>query len=111
MFELRSGATNTLLDVKAHQNPAFSSFTFDAQSDQVIAKYPPLALPHLEINALKSHDDLLLQEVMGIKSGLPLLAFANDKRKMGFLFGTNIWRWRLFEYYQSKNHDVFDELF
>jgi hypothetical protein len=70
-----------------------------------------LALPHLEINTLKSHDDLLLQEVMGIKSGLPLLSFANDGRKMAFLFGTNIWRWRLFEYYQNKNHDVFDEMF
>ena len=111
VFEFRSGATNTLLDVKAHLNPAFSTFTFDVKSDQMIAKYPPLALPHLEINALKSHDDLLLQEVMGIKSGLPLLSFANDKRKMGFLFGTNVWRWRLFEYYQSKNHDVFDEIF
>ena len=111
VFEFRSGATNTLLDVKAHLNPAFSTFTFDAKSDQMIAKYPPLTLPHLEINALKSHDDLLLQEVMGIKSGLPLLSFANDKRKMGFLFGTNVWRWRLFEYYQSKSHDVFDEIF
>ena len=111
VLEFRSGATNTLLDVKAHLNPAFSTFTFDSKSDQMIAKYPPLALPHLEINALKSHDDLLLQEVMGVKSGLPLLGFANDKRKMGFLFGTNIWRWRLFEYYQSKNHDVFDEMF
>ena len=111
VFEFRSGATNTLLDVKAHLNPAFSTFTFDSKSDQMIAKYPPLALPHLEINALKSHDDLLLQEVMGVKSGLPLLGFANDKRKMAFLFGTNIWRWRLFEYYQSKNHDVFDEMF
>ena len=110
VFEFRSGATNTLLDVKAHLNPAFSTFTFDSKSDQMIAKYPPLALPHLEINALKSHDDLLLQEVMGVKSGLPLLGFANDKRKMAFLFGTNIWRWRLFEYYQSKNHDVFDEM-
>lgn len=111
VFEFRSGVTNTLLDVKAHLNPAFSTFTFDSKSDQMIAKYPPLALPHLEINALKSHDDLLLQEVMGVKSGLPLLGFANDKRKMAFLFGTNIWRWRLFEYYQSKNHDVFDEMF
>ena len=111
VFEFRSGATNTLLDVKAHLNPAFSTFTFDSKSDQMIAKYPPLALPHLEINALKSHDDLLLQEVMGVKSGLPLLGFANDKRKMAFLFGTNIWRWRLFEYYHSKNHDVFDEIF
>ena len=111
VFALHSGATNTLMDVKAHQNTAFSTFTFDAKSEQLISKYPPLALPHLEINTLKSHDDLLLQEVMGIKSGLPLLSFANDERKMAFLFGTNIWRWRLYEYYQNKNHDVFDEMF
>ena len=111
VFALHSGATNTQLDVKAHQNTAFSTFTFDSKSEQLIAKYPPLALPHVEINALKSHDDLLLQEVMGIKSGLPLLSFAQDGRKMAFLFGTNVWRWRLFEYYQNKNHDVFDEMF
>jgi hypothetical protein len=111
VFALHSGATNTQMDVKAHQNTAFSTFTFDSKSEQLITKYPPLALPHLEINTLKSHDDLLLQEVMGIKSGLPLLSFANDGRKMAFLFGTNIWRWRLYEYYQNKNHDVFDEMF
>ena len=111
VFALHSGATNTQLDVKAHQNTAFSTFTFDSKSEQLIAKYPPLALPHMEINALKSHDDLLLQEVMGVKSGLPLLSFAQDGRKMAFLFGTNVWRWRLFEYYQNKNHDVFDEMF
>ena len=111
VFALHSGATNTLMDVKAHQNTAFSTFTFDSKSEQLIAKYPPLALPHVEINALKSHDDLLLQEVMGIKSGLPLLTFANDGRKMAFLFGTNVWRWRLFEYYQTKGHAVFDEMF
>ena len=111
VYEFHTGATNTLLDVKAHLNPAFSTFTFDSKSDQMIAKYPPLALPHLEINTLQSHDDLLLQEVMGIKSGLPLLSFANDGRKTAFLFGTNVWRWRLFEYYQSKNHEVFDEMF
>lgn len=111
VFVLHSGATNTQLDVKAHQNTAFSTFTFDSKSEQLIAKYPPLALPHMEINAMKSHDDLLLQEVMGVKSGLPLLSFAQDGRKMAFLFGTNVWRWRLFEYYQNKNHDVFDEMF
>ena len=111
IFALHSGATNTQLDVKAHQNTAFSTFTFDSKSEQLIAKYPPLALPHVEINALKSHDDLLLQEVMGIKSGLPLLSFAQEGRKMAFLIGTNVWRWRLFEYYQNKNHDVFDEMF
>ena len=111
VYMLHSGATNTLMDVKSHFNKSFSTFTFDAKAEQLIAKYPPLALPHMEINTLKAHDDLLLQEVMGVKSGLPLLSFANDGRKMAFMMGTNIWRWRLFEYYQSKNHDVFDEIF
>ena len=111
VYELHSGAANTLIDVKAHLNTSFSTFTFEKGAEQLIAKYPPLALPHMEIKALQNHDDLLLQEVMGVKSGLPLLSFASDKRKMAFLFGTNVWRWRLFEYYQSKNHDVFDELF
>ncbi len=111
VFDLRKGATNTMLDVKAHANPSFSTFTMDTKEVEKTAKFPPLAMPHLEINTLKSHDDLLLQEVMGVKSGLPLLSFANDGRKMAFLFGTNVWRWRLFEYYQTKGHAVFDEMF
>ena len=111
VFDLRKGATNTMLDVKAHANPSFSTFTMDTKEVEKTSKFPPLAMPHLEINTLKSHDDLLLQEVMGVKSGLPLLSFANDGRKMAFLFGTNVWRWRLFEYYQTKGHAVFDEMF
>ena len=111
VFDLRKGATNTMLDVKSHANPSFSTFTMDTKEVEKTAKFPPLAMPHLEINTLKSHDDLLLQEVMGVKSGLPLLSFANDGRKMAFLFGTNVWRWRLFEYYQTKDHAVFDEMF
>ncbi len=111
VFDLRKGAANTMLDVKAHANPSFSTFTMDTKEVEKTAKFPPLAMPHLEISTLKSHDDLLLQEVMGVKSGLPLLSFANDGRKMAFLFGTNVWRWRLFEYYQTKGHAVFDEMF
>lgn len=110
-YEIRLGATNTVLDVKAHLNGSFSTFTIDAKCGEMIGNYPPLAMPHVEISPLKSHDDLLLQNVMGLKSGLPLLTFVRGGRKMAFLFGTNVWRWRLFEYYQSKNHAVFDEVF
>ena len=110
-YEIRSGATNTVLNVKAHLNGSFSTFTIDAKCGEMLSKYPPLAMPHIELSAAKSHDDLLLQDVLGVKSGLPLLSFVRGDRKMAFLFGTNVWRWRLYEYYQSKNHDVFDEVF
>ena len=110
-YLINKGAANTILDVKAHANASFATFTMDAKLRDAVGKFPPLALPHIEISPLVAHDDLLLQDVMGMKSGLPLLSFAQSGRKLAFLFGTNVWRWRLYEFHQSKNHDVFDEVF
>lgn len=110
-IEIHRGVTNTMLDVKGFYNTSFGSFSVSDKLRENIGKYPPLALPHLEVNLLLAHDDLLQQEVLGMKSGLPLMTFVKGDRKMAFLFGTNVWRWRLYNYYQDKNSYVFDELF
>lgn len=110
-MELHRGVTNSMLDVKAVANNSFGTFTLSEKLSDQITQYPPLALPHLEIKALLAHDDLLLQDVLGIRSGLPLLSFFKGDRKMAFLLGVNIWRWRLFNYYQDQNSLLFDELF
>lgn len=109
--ELHRGATNAMLDVRGSVNTAFSTFSVGDRLREQVGKYPPLASPHLEMNLLSSHDDLLLQDVLGVKSGLPLMTFVKGDRKMAFLFGINVWRWRLFNYYQDHNSLVFDELF
>lgn len=106
----RMGA-NTMLDVKAVVNNAFGTFTLSDLLKEKVGRFPPLAMPYLEIEPLASHDDLLLQEVLGVKSGQPLMTFVKGDRKMAFVFGTNLWRWRLYNYYQDKNSAVFDELF
>ena len=108
---IHRGVTNTMLDVKAFYNTAFGTFTVNDKLKEQITKYPPLALPHLEMDLRLSHDDLLMQEVLGMKSGLPLMTFVKGDRKMAFLFGTNVWRWRLYNYYQDRNNMLFDELF
>ena len=110
-IEIHRGVTNSMLDAKGFYNTSFGTFSVSDKLRDNINKYPPLALPHLEINLLLSHDDMLMQDVLGIKSGLPLLTFVKGDRKMAFLFGTNIWRWRLYNYYQEHNSLVFDELF
>ena len=110
-IQIRRGVTNTLLDAKGSYNTSFGTFSVSDKLRDNINKYPPLALPHLEINPLMPHDDLLMQDVLGIKSGLPLITFIKGDRKMAFLLGTNIWRWRLYNYYQEHNSMVFDELF
>lgn len=110
-IEIRRMVTNNQLDVKAVVNPSFATFTLTEKLREKVGKFPPLAMPYLEINPLLLHDDLLLQEVLGVKSGQPLMTFVKGDRKIAFLFGTNIWRWRLYNYYQDKNSAVFDELF
>ena len=110
-FSLHRGVTNTLLDVKAAANASFATFTIsDALKDKV-STFPPLALPHTELNLLQPHDDLLSQEILGVKSGIPMLTFTGDERKVALLMGTNFWRWKLYEYYKDDRHEVFDELF
>ena len=108
---VRRGVTNSMLDVKGSYNSSFGTFTVRDRLRENIGRFPPLALPHLEISVNAAHDDLLLQEVLGVKSGLPLMTFVRTERKMAFLFGTNLWRWRLFNYYRDHNSAVFDELF
>lgn len=110
-IEFRQGASRTLLDVKPVFNPAFGTFTLGDPLRDKMGRFPPLAMPYLEINPVLGHDDLLLQEVMGVRSGAPLMTFVKGSRKMAFLFGTNLWRWRLYNYYQDHNTAVFDELF
>lgn len=110
-FEIHRGAANTLLDVKGCVNPAFGTFTLSEPLREKVSKYPPLSMPNLEFTPLSTHDDLLLQEVLGVKSGQPLLTFVKADRKMACLLGVNVWRWRLYNYYQDHNSQVFDELF
>lgn len=109
--EIHRGATNSMLDVKGDYNSSFGTFMVSEKLCENVNRFPPLAMPHLEIKLLSAHDDLLLQEVLGVKSGLPLMTFTRVNRKMAFVFGTNVWRWRLFNYYCDHNSEVFDELF
>lgn len=109
--EITRGATNSMIDAKANFNGSFGMFTISDKLRENIGRFPPLATPHLEINPISVHDDMLLQEVLGVRSGLPMLTFARANRKMAFLFGANIWRWRLYNYYRDHNSLIFDELF
>ena len=49
---------------KGFANASFGTFTVSDKLRDNVGKFPPLALPHLEINTLLPHDDLLLQDVL-----------------------------------------------
>lgn len=111
--EIKKGAVNANLDIKARFNSNFGLFTVNSNIKNELSSYPPLSLPHLETAFRAHHDDMMFMNIMDLQTPNPLMSFANgeDGRKMAFIFGTGCWRWKLYEYFQHKNHDGFNEIF
>lgn len=111
--EIKKGAVNANLDIKARFNSNFGLFTVNSNIKNELSSYPPLSLPHLETAFRAHHDDIMFMNIMDLQTPNPLMSFANgeDGRKMAFIFGTGCWRWKLYEYFHHKNHDGFNEIF
>lgn len=111
--EIKKGAVNANLDIKARFNSNFGLFTVNSNIKNELSSYPPLSLPHLETAFRAHHDDMMFMNIMDLQTPNPLMSFANgeDGRKMAFIFGTGCWRWKLYEYFHHKNHDGFNEIF
>lgn len=110
---LERGTVNSLLDIKPHYNQTFGLYNLDKQLIESINNFPPLSLPHLNFSIKTSVDILLTMNILDIVTQTPLMSFSSDNkgRKMAFLLGTGIWRWKLYDYYRNNNYDNFEELF
>ena len=61
----------------------------------------------------KSGDVILNMNINDVLTQSPLMTFSidNEGRKNAFLFGTGIWRWKLYDFHNNKGYDNFEELF
>ena len=108
-FVFKENNAGTVLDVKPLYNSGFSLFTL--RDGKKSSAFPPLSSTYLQIDTRQRCEVLFYQQVLDVQSTLPLLAFADDGRKTAFLFGSGIWRWRLYDYFRNRNHVFFDEIF
>lgn len=111
LIEINRGAVNSNLDIKPYLNNTFGLFNIDNEIVNEINKFPPLSLPHLEFSYKNNHDILLQANINDISTSNPVLSFSSDERKNAFLFGTNIWKWKLYDYYNNNSYDNFEEIF
>ena len=111
LIEINRGAVNSNLDIKPYLNNTFGLFNIDSEIVNEINKFPPLSLPHLEFSYKNNHDILLQANINDISTSNPVLSFSSDERKNAFLFGTNIWKWKLYDYYNNNSYDNFEEIF
>lgn len=108
-IDLRSSLTD---DAEGVLNPRFKTFTLEPKVADELYKFPPLTAPNGRFSARADATVLFTQRIQTIDTKYPLLLFGEeDGVKKAVLAAEGIWKWRLFDYLQHKNHDIFDAVF
>lgn len=98
-------------DAQASVASDFSLFNIDQKINQDISRFPPLLAPFGDFKDNGTGQTMLYQRIGKVDTKYPLLIFGEERDvKTGVLCGENIWKWRLFDYLQNKNHERIDEL-
>jgi hypothetical protein len=91
-------------------NPQFSPFTYSDELMNMLPRFPPLIAPFGEMSVDEGVETLLFQQIGSIKTTRPLLTIrASEGNKTGILIGSGLWQWKLTDYAENKNNQVFNE--
>lgn len=93
-------------------NSAFSNFAISPETNSVVASYPPVSVHYGKVQIPASATPLLFQKVGSVPTEKPLLSVdVQDAKKIAFMLGEGLWRWRLNEFDRTENTVAFDEVF
>ena len=106
-----NGDTKNTNDVQGIIAEDFSVFTVDDATKKELPNFAPLNAPFGEFKEAVNAQILLYQRIGKIDTKYPLLVIGEEEGvKKGVLAAEGIWKWRLFDYLQNKNHDIFEEV-
>lgn len=98
-------------DVQGILNPNFSLFTVDETLRNNLPTFNPLTAPFGDFQVKGNAQVLLFQRIGRVDTKYPLLLFGEENDiKIAVLAAEGLFRWRLFDYLQHQNHDIFGEL-
>lgn len=105
------GNINQTNDVEGRLAKTFSLFTLGEKVAPEISRFPPLIAPFGEYAAGTSAQVLLNQKIGTIETQYPLLLFGEEGGgKVGVLAAEGIWKWRVFDYLQHQNFDIYNDI-
>jgi hypothetical protein len=106
-----TGNGSKMNDAEAAVNANFPLFTLSDELRNYAKHFPALECPFGSYRAMNSANVLMSQKIGIVETKDPLIVFnqAGD-RKTGVITGEGIWRWRLRDFADHGNHDVFNEL-
>jgi len=86
-----------------------SQFGLFSAEDIGFASFPPLQHPFGTITLKQDAGVLLSARIRNVATGSPLMAFSEQgAKRSAYLFGENIWKWRIENHVTTKSFDGFD---
>lgn len=102
---------NKTTDAEAVETPNFSLFSTDDNYKTYATRLPALATPFGNYQLSPSVNVLFNQEIQSTVTNYPLIAFStNGNAKYCVIAGEGLFRWKLQDFADHKNHDFFDGL-
>ena len=95
--------------VEPYYNEDFTSFLWPAKYSNNIEQFPPLYAPFSSFQSLSKSDVMLWQSIRGFQTNMPLQSFwSRGVKKYGLLSGEGLWKWRIYNYQEFANHELFN---
>lgn len=106
-----NGANSAIQEVFPTVNTNFTTFDIDPAAVKVINDFDPLLAPFGKVLVNGAGFVALQQRIGKIKTDAPQLFFVNDNgRKLGYLIGEGLWRWKLSEAKDGLSNPVLNDL-
>lgn len=98
-------------DVQARISPQFSAFALSPLVISELPKFNPVLCPFGSFSTTPQAQVILRKRIGKVDTEQPLLATGETNGiRTGIFLGEGLWKWRLFDYLQHQNHEIFDEL-
>ncbi len=98
-------------EVTANYNSNFSLFTISENTLKTIITFPPLICHFGEYQYNIPMNNFLNQKIGMVKTENPLITFGEiNNKKVGFILGEGLYKWKLYDYKINKNFDSFYEI-
>ena len=108
---LKIATSQNTEEVQSAFDSNFSLFVLSDATKEIIESSPPLLSPFGNTELAPTIQNLAFQNIRNIRTNKTMMAFGADKgRKVGFIVGEGLWRWRLYDFQVNGNHEAFDEL-
>lgn len=98
-------------DAESYLAKEFSLFTLSDEFKKYVKDFPAVNTVFGNYNLSNSMSTLLYQKIGVVETENTLLSFGtNGEQKFGVFLGEGLWRWRLRDFADHQNHNLFNEL-